>query len=187
MGQCYAVSLRYKIKDEKKLVKALNRFIDEHEGKDCRFNLDMWGEGFDRSKFDNLVRVFFSNAGCYNQVHWGTLVKAPEGLTIERCKEEKIPYYLKYETQYDTISKKYKQHDVLWIKAPKDSEGFSWLGSGFDASYGWESVMEKAFEVMAKYLEDGSEMDLDMDECARDFRVVGGKVVEDAESLDDME
>lgn len=32
------------------------------------------------------------------------------------------------------------------------------LSAGFDASYGWESVMMEAFEAMAPYLEDGSEI-----------------------------
>jgi len=34
------------------------------------------------------------------------------------------------------------------------------IGSFFDASYGWESVMMDAFDLIAPYLEDGSEIEI---------------------------
>ena len=39
-----------------------------------------------------------------------------------------------------------------------------WLHAGFNASYGWEDVMMTAFEDIAPFLDDGSEIVIDVDE-----------------------
>jgi len=179
MGQCYGIYMKYKFKDENGLVKALNQFIREHDGKDCRFNLDMWKKGFDLNRFGNLMRVFFSNAGSENQITWGVHMKAPKGMTEEECKKKGYSHWTEPSCEYNPNTKKWEPVDVLWVKTPTDLEGFKAFNSGFDASYGWEMVMEQAFGVMAKYLEDGSELCLDMDEGSRDFTVKDGKAEEE--------
>ena len=45
-----------------------------------------------------------------------------------------------------------------------DEEGFDLFRSGFNASYGWNSVMVEAFYKMAWALEEGSYLDIDRDE-----------------------
>lgn len=179
MGQCYGICMKYKFKDEDGLVKALNRYIKKHDGKDFRFNLDLWEKDFDLNKFGNLMRVFFSNAGSKNQITWGVGMEAPKGMTEEDCKRKGIGYWTVQHIIPNPKSGKYEKVDVLHVLTETDVDGFKAFSNGFDASYGWETVMEQAFEVMAKYLEDGSELSLDMDEGRRDFKVVGGKVEEE--------
>lgn len=49
-----------------------------------------------------------------------------------------------------------------------DDGGFDYFRSGFNASYGWYSVMREAFETMAWALEEGSCLVVDRDEgCER--------------------
>lgn len=43
-----------------------------------------------------------------------------------------------------------------WGQKLRETADKGWLYSGFNASYGWESVMMDAFERIAPYLEDGS-------------------------------
>lgn len=45
-----------------------------------------------------------------------------------------------------------------WGQRLKEAADKSWQYSCFDASYGWETVMMDAFEKIASYLEDGSEI-----------------------------
>ena len=45
-----------------------------------------------------------------------------------------------------------------WGQRLKETANKDWLYSGFDASYGWERVMMEAFEEIAPYLEEGSEI-----------------------------
>lgn len=45
-----------------------------------------------------------------------------------------------------------------WGQKLKETANADWLYSGFDASYGWEQVMMDAFEKIAPYLEEGSEI-----------------------------
>lgn len=45
-----------------------------------------------------------------------------------------------------------------------DGEGFDLFRSGFNASYGWNSVMVNAFLKMAWALEEGSYLEIDRDE-----------------------
>jgi hypothetical protein len=52
-----------------------------------------------------------------------------------------------------------------------------WLFSGFNASYGWESVMRDAFEAVAPFLEDGSEIVIDIDEGVDHGVVKDGQAV----------
>jgi hypothetical protein len=178
MGQCYAVYMKYKFKDENGLVKALNSFIKGHDNKDCRFNLDLWENGFDLTKFGNLMRVFFSNTGSENQVTWGVHMKAPKGMTEEDCKKQGIPHWTEHECVKNNKTGKYETVDVLWVTLKTDADGFNAFNSGFDASYSWEMVMEQAFGVMAQYLVDGSELNIDMDEGSRELVVKNGNVEE---------
>lgn len=179
MGQCYAVSMTYKFKDENGLVKALNDYIKEHNHKDCEFNLDKWGDGFDFNRFGNLMRVFYSNAGSENQVDWGIFVKAPKGMTENECEKKHILHYTDSKMVKSKKTGKYELKERLMIRVDRDARGFQHFNSGFDASYGWENVLVDAFYVMGQYLEDGSELSIDMDEGSREFKVKGGKVEEE--------
>jgi len=60
------------------------------------------------------------------------------------------------------------------LKKQEDSEG--WLTSDFDASYGWEGVMMDAFDCIAPYLEDGSEIEIYPDSGKDHGIVENGKV-----------
>lgn len=51
-----------------------------------------------------------------------------------------------------------------------------WLTAGFNASYGWESVMMDAFEAMGPFLEETAEVYIDVDEGYDRGRVINGKV-----------
>lgn len=50
--------------------------------------------------------------------------------------------------------------------------------NGFDASYGWESVMMEMFEILAPFLEDKSEMYIYPDEDYDHLTVKNGKYVQ---------
>ena len=47
-----------------------------------------------------------------------------------------------------------------------------WLEAGFNASYGWEAVMMDAFTSIAPFLEDGSEIIIDLWDEGRDHAIV---------------
>ena len=53
--------------------------------------------------------------------------------------------------------------------------GFTKYISGFNASYGWESVMIEMFEEIAPYLEDRSKLYIDCDDGWDEFVVADGK------------
>ena len=53
----------------------------------------------------------------------------------------------------------------------------AWLNSGFNASYGWESVMMDAFEKIAPFLEDGSEIIIYPDSDYDKAEVTNGKAI----------
>ena len=91
---------------------------------------------------------------------------------IGRAKEERVLYDMQglrikgfdFDNIWDLMSvffcgwgqKFHQQGD--WEKTHEMKREGVWLWSGFDASYGWESVMMDAFEKIAPYLEDGSEI-----------------------------
>lgn len=56
-------------------------------------------------------------------------------------------------------------------------EGREWLTCGFNASYGWESIMMEAFEDIAPYLQDGVELNIDVDEGVDHAIVKDGRAV----------
>ena len=66
------------------------------------------------------------------------------------------------------------------MKALITDRGFfaegDYFSSGFDASYGWETVMMDGFEYMAPYLMDGSTLDIWPDYGKDSGRVKNGKV-----------
>lgn len=51
------------------------------------------------------------------------------------------------------------------------------LESGFDASYGWETVMMDAFDLMAPFIRDGSEITIYPDSGMDKAIVQGGRAV----------
>lgn len=63
-----------------------------------------------------------------------------------------------------------------WGQKLKETANADWLYCGFDASYGWEQVMMDAFDEIAPYLEEGSEIKIYPD-CGCNHGVVNnGKV-----------
>jgi len=64
-----------------------------------------------------------------------------------------------------------------WGEKILDTSDKSWRYSCFDASYGWESVMMDAFEKIAPYLEDGSEIKIYPDSGCDLGYVEGGDVI----------
>lgn len=63
-----------------------------------------------------------------------------------------------------------------WGQKLRETADKGWLYSGFDASYGWECVMLDAFEKIAPYLEDGSEIKIYPDSGCDKGIVKNGKV-----------
>jgi hypothetical protein len=69
----------------------------------------------------------------------------------------------------------YQQGD--WEKSQEMQKEGVWLWSGFDACYRWESVMIDAFEKIAPYLEDGSQIKIYPDSDYDHLVVKDGKAV----------
>lgn len=114
MGQYYDVKLKLKFrdgeKDELRTVKAMQKYIKDHNGKGVNFNLNEWKkEGNSLSTLEDMLQVFFAGWNCWD-----------------------------FEIT----------HGRKWLK----------VRNGFDASYGWESIMLDIFDVISPFLEDGSEM-----------------------------
>jgi len=64
-------------------------------------------------------------------------------------------------------------------------DGAHTYSTAFDASYGWEEVMQDAFLHMAPYLEDGSSISISPDSGLYEARIEGGCVKE--EYLSDLD
>ncbi len=64
-----------------------------------------------------------------------------------------------------------------WGEKLKEAADKGWLYSGFNASYGWEGVMMDAFEKIAPYLEDDSEIKIYPDSGCDHAIVKDGKAV----------
>lgn len=82
---------------------------------------------------------------------------------IGRAREEHINYSLDHYKEIgvgtDTVEDLLKIFFGGWdadLRRTRDGG----LESGFDASYGWESVMMDAFDVIAPYIEDGSYIEI---------------------------
>lgn len=64
-----------------------------------------------------------------------------------------------------------------WGEKLTESADKAWLYSGFNASYGWERVMMEAFDTIAPYLEDNSEIKIYPDSGCDHAIVKDGKAV----------
>lgn len=64
-----------------------------------------------------------------------------------------------------------------WGEKLKEAANKGWLYSCFDASYGWENVMMDAFEKIAPYLEEGSEIKIYPDSGCDYGYVENGQVI----------
>ena len=56
MGQCYSVTMELDYKDSRKVVDALNAYIDETDGRGVRYDLS-----HDRTKLPELMKVFLTD------------------------------------------------------------------------------------------------------------------------------
>ena len=63
-----------------------------------------------------------------------------------------------------------------WGEKLKETADKGWLYSCFDASYGWEGVMIEAFNEIAPFVEDGSEIKIYPDSGCDHGLVKDGKV-----------
>lgn len=133
MGQCYYIKLKLKFRDEEKdelrTIKAMQKYIKEHDSKGVIFNLDKWKkEGNKLYSLEDMLRVFFDGWNCWD---------------FEMKQGRK------------------------WLK----------VRNGFDASYGWESIMLDIFDVISSFLEDGSEIWIYPDDDYDHLVVKNGKCV----------
>ena len=99
---------------------------------------------------------------------------------ISRAKQERVLYDMQglrmKGFDFDNIWDLMSVFFCGWGEKILDASDKSWRYSCFDASYGWESVMMDAFEKIAPYLEDGSEIKIYPDSgCDRGI-VENGKV-----------
>lgn len=105
MGQCYAVYLQVKFKDEEGAKKALQEKIQRADAENVNYSLDHFKSlGKSTDNLRNLLELFFAG--------WSA--------TFDPVPDPEL------------------------------------LVAGFDACYGWESVMMDAFEIIAPFLEDHS-------------------------------
>lgn len=67
-----------------------------------------------------------------------------------------------------------KMFDVV-----NDDDGWTTYDNGFDASYGWESVMMEMFEELAPVLEDASDLFVECDDGVNVLVVKDGKCIQE--------
>lgn len=133
MGQYYYIKLKLKFRDEEKdelrTIKAMQKYIKEHDSKGVIFNLDEWNKEDNKLySLEDMLRVFFAGWNCWD---------------FEMKQGRK------------------------WLK----------VRNGFDASYGWESIMLDIFDVISSFLEDGSEIWIYSDDDYDHLVVKNGKCV----------
>ncbi len=99
---------------------------------------------------------------------------------IGRANEEKVLYGMQglrmKGFDFDNIWDLMSVFFCGWGQKLKETANAGWLYSGFDASYGWEQVMMDAFDNIAPYLEDGSEIKIYPDSGCDHGIVENGKV-----------
>lgn len=69
-----------------------------------------------------------------------------------------------------------------WMKLRQlanDDNGWTTYSNGFDATYGWESVMMEMFEELAPVLEDGSDLFINCDDGADVLVIKDGKCIQE--------
>lgn len=100
---------------------------------------------------------------------------------IGRANEEKVLYNMQglrmKGFDFDNIWDLMSVFFCGWGQRLKEAADKSWQYSCFDASYGWETVMMDAFDKIAPFLEDGSEIKIYPD-SGRDYGYVeNGQVI----------
>lgn len=60
-----------------------------------------------------------------------------------------------------------------------DDDGWTTYSNGFDATYGWESVMMEMFEELAPVLEDGSDLFINCDDGVDVLVIKDGKCIQE--------
>lgn len=94
---------------------------------------------------------------------------------IGRANEEKVLYDMQglrmKGFDFDNIWDLMSVFFCGWGQRLKEAADKSWQYSCFDASYGWETVMMDAFDKIAPFLEDGSEIKIYPD-SGRDYGFV---------------
>ena len=178
MGQCYSIMMKFKVKNETGLVNAIRAFISEYDPDWIESIYQEWGDEFNLDSIEDIMRLFFSELGSVDQIMWGTWDIAKEGLTVEDCDKAGIrcfPYEIR---ERDGESGRFRRMEVPLLWSDVNESGFRGFTSDFDASYGWEGMMDRAFAVMARFLEDGSLLVIYPDVGSRLLVVKGGNVKE---------
>lgn len=100
---------------------------------------------------------------------------------IGRANEEKILYgengLKALGFDFDNIMDLLSVFFCGWGDRLRPAADEAWLNSGFDASYGWESVMMDAFDKIAPFLEDGSVIVIYPDSDYDKAEVINGKAI----------
>lgn len=102
---------------------------------------------------------------------------------ISRAKEENVDYglesYVKHKNynlnNFDDLIKIFLCEHQGDFEVETVENGFTKYSSGFDASYGWESLMIEMFKEIAPYLEDRSKLYINCDDGWDEFVVADGK------------
>lgn len=178
MGQCYSIMMKFKVKDECGLVNAIRAFISKCDPHWIECIPDEWGDGFDLDSIEDIMRLFFSATGSVDQLTWGAWDFAKEGFSKEDYRKDGktcCPHDIR---ERDDKSGKFRTRKVLLVQSNVNERGFRGFTSAFNASYGWEGMMDEAFAVMARFLEDGSLLVIYPDVGSRLLVVRGGVVKE---------
>lgn len=108
--------------------------------------------------------------------------KAEKALYDHMIHDNKTDYNLKAfskeEIKTDSLDNLIRINLAGWRRCPYDKstyEGWTYYSNDFDASYGWESVLIKMFQILAPYLEDESELHIYLDSEDIHFLAQNGK------------
>ncbi len=178
MGQCYSIMMKFKVKDETGLVNAIRTFISESDPDWIESIHQEWGDEFSLDSIEDIMRLFFSETGSVDQLTWGAWDIAKGGLSAEDCRKAGITGCPHDVREWDDESGRFRKREFLLVRSDVNERGFRGFTSAFNASYGWEGMMDEAFDVMARFLEDGSLLVIYPDVGSRLLVVKGGVVKE---------
>lgn len=97
---------------------------------------------------------------------------------IKRAKEEMVDYGIKEipNTLKELLGIFFVEKGVYY--SYKQVGTWYWVDSSFNASYGWETVMINMFEEIAPYLEDKSELYIDIENDYDKIIIKNGKAIQ---------
>ena len=161
MGQCYSVNMRYKFKSGGAARAAVRnaRELFVRQGFASKFT-----DGL--RDFDSLVDSVF----CKNEPRCNASVERWIAVPAKRPIRDGEYHFTEYKSVKTTAAERktsnawYKTVEVPMVMRKRDTEGFSGISAGFDASYSWETVIYDFFKAIAPSLHRGSSLRVHMDE-----------------------